>query len=72
VENSNTCASVCGFVFELTPGSARSLPQILASFSGENGINPPGGVAMDGAGNLYGATTEGGANNLGAVFEITP
>jgi uncharacterized repeat protein (TIGR03803 family) len=27
---------------------------------------------MDGAGNPYGTTSSGGANNAGAVFELTP
>ena len=31
-----------------------------------------GNLVEDSAGNLYGTTESGGANNLGVVFEITP
>jgi uncharacterized repeat protein (TIGR03803 family) len=71
-ENGGTCYSTCGFVFELSPASPHWISHILESYSGENGINPPGGVVFDNAGNLYGVTTYGGANSLGVVFEITP
>jgi uncharacterized repeat protein (TIGR03803 family) len=71
-ENSTKCFSTCGFVFELSPGSPHWTSHILEEFTGSNGMNPPGGVAIDSSGNLFGVTTYGGANNLGVVFEITP
>jgi uncharacterized repeat protein (TIGR03803 family) len=59
-----------GTVFEVANGSGKIA--ILANFSGANGINPAGPLLMDPAGNLYGTTSGGGDNNLGAgtVFEV--
>jgi uncharacterized repeat protein (TIGR03803 family) len=37
-----------------------------------NGTYPYGGVILDGAGNLYGTATLGGANNGGTAFELMP
>jgi len=34
--------------------------------------NPYAGVISDAAGNVYGATSRGGVNNLGTIFELTP
>ena len=48
--------------------------KILASFngaaSGTNGGYPNSGVTRDSQGNLYGTTTNGGANGDGTVYEI--
>ena len=45
---------------------------LVHAFSGPDGAYPWGGVVLDAAGNLYGTTTEGGAANLGTIFELTP
>ena len=46
---------------------------MLHSFgNGADGTFPEGGLVFDGAGNLYGATYNGGVNNTGAVFKMTP
>jgi uncharacterized repeat protein (TIGR03803 family) len=37
-----------------------------------DGAYPGGGLARDANGNLYGTTDSGGANEFGAVFEVTP
>ena len=37
-----------------------------------DGTSPNGGLVMDSAGNLYGATSTGGANDAGIVFELSP
>lgn len=38
-----------------------------------DGANPSSAVVVDGkSGNLYGVTLNGGANELGAVFQLTP
>src|SRR5690348_4636597 len=50
--------------------SAPFVVTTLASFNRTNGANPLGPVTLDGAGNLYGTTINGGENNLGTVFEI--
>ena len=52
-----------------------STPTTLVSFNGFNPIdtpaNPPAGLIVDANGNLFGTTYNGGANHVGAVFEIT-
>ena len=40
--------------------------------NGTDGTVPKGGVIFDGAGNLYGTTTQGGTYTLGTLFELTP
>ncbi|WP_409999057.1 beta strand repeat-containing protein, partial [Bradyrhizobium sp. SZCCHNRI2007] len=61
-----------GTVFELvkTGGTYSSTPTTLISFDSTSGTNPAGSLSVDAAGNLYGTTTHGGANNVGTVFEI--
>ena len=44
---------------------------ILANFNGENGYSP-NAVVQGTDGNFYGTTSEGGANNYGTVFKVTP
>jgi uncharacterized repeat protein (TIGR03803 family) len=63
-----------GTVFEIakTASGYASTPTILYSFSGEFAVggSVPSGLIADASGNLFGTTTEGGANEEGAVFEI--
>ena len=63
-----------GSVFELTPGSGGIWTvTTLHNFSEHaDGNEPFGGVIFDGAGNLYGTTREGGVENDGVVFRLTP
>ena len=64
-----------GVVFELSSnGSGGWTETVLHSFdlgSGD-GYAPYGGVIFDGAGNLYGTTLEGGTQDRGNVFELSP
>jgi hypothetical protein len=67
---------VLGFVVQ---ASAEWNEKALYSFQGiPDGATPAGGVALGADGNLYGATTEGGADNCpgiaqcGTVFQLTP
>ncbi len=58
-----------GAVFEITKGS--NTIKTLASFNGNDGANPYAGVVLDGQGNLYGTTHNGGGvREWGTVFEI--
>ena len=51
--------------------SAEWKEKVLYSFQGGNdGALPAGGVVFDKQGNLYGATSDGGAANDGTVFEL--
>ncbi len=62
-----------GTVFEIPKSGAgyASSPTILVSFDLDDGAFPAAGLILDVAGNLYGTTGGGGANNLGTVFEVT-
>ncbi len=60
-----------GTVFEVSPNPGGGWTEmVLYRFSGN--VNPNGGLVMDTAGNLYGTTEYGGANDWGAVFELSP
>ncbi len=68
-------ANNTGAVYEIPKTASGYGPEVLlASFgiSGDNstGSNARGGLSLDSAGNLYGTTEAGGANNGGAVYEI--
>lgn len=64
----------CGVIFKMTRGSTGKWTESVAySFPG----TPDAGVAYNGmvadfAGNLYGATVNGGSADDGAVYEFTP
>ncbi len=65
-----------GTVFLVTPpvgGGTNWSETILYSFAGSgDAAFPSGGLIADQAGNLYGVTLLGGANNLGAVYQLSP
>jgi uncharacterized repeat protein (TIGR03803 family) len=76
-----------GTVFELTPDqsgttwTATALHGFCPNWNCADGQNPHGDLAIDAAGNLYGTTHYGGANNsssfcssmgCGVAFELTP
>jgi uncharacterized repeat protein (TIGR03803 family) len=57
-----------GAVFELAHDTGAMTT--LASFSDADGEFPSAGLILDGGGNLYGTTTQGGASGDGTVFEL--
>lgn len=57
-----------GTVFEVSAGT--NTLTTLASFNGDNGANPHGGVIIDSKGNLYGTAANSGANQDGTVFTV--
>ncbi len=60
-----------GTVFELVKSaSGYSAPVTLAIFSRSSDGAYPGSLVMDKAGDLFGVTNLGGANDLGTVFEM--
>jgi uncharacterized repeat protein (TIGR03803 family) len=61
-------ASGSGTVFEVKAGS--NAVTTIASFNGENGESPWGGLIEDSSGDLFGTTFEGGVNGEGTLFEI--
>jgi uncharacterized repeat protein (TIGR03803 family) len=58
----------CGTVFRLD--TATNTLTTLVSFNIANGALPYAGLVADAAGNLYGTTSEGGANGAGSVFRL--
>lgn len=62
-----------GLVFQLSPGQSGWTENVIYSFTdAADGKTPMAGLLMDQAGNLYGATYLGGANNGGTVYELSP
>ena len=61
-----------GTVFEIAKTSTgyASAPTTLVTFNGANGVSPVSSLITDAAGNLFGTTTAGGANDDGSVFEL--
>jgi uncharacterized repeat protein (TIGR03803 family) len=64
-----------GAVYELSPtANGGWAEKLLHSFNGTDGFDPYAGVILDAAGNLYGATTNGGTgsclNGCGVVYEL--
>jgi uncharacterized repeat protein (TIGR03803 family) len=67
-------AANAGIVYELSPSkSGQWKEKILYSFTGgSDGQYPSGSLTLDATGNLYGATSNGGQDGYGVIFEITP
>jgi len=63
-----------GVVFELTPTQVGEWDfKTLYSFRGQpDGSFPYGALLFDASGNIYGTTYYGGANNIGAVYQLAP
>ena len=62
-----------GAVFKLTPNTHGSWTEsVLHAFSGSDGAYPSAGLIFDAAGNLYSTTIDGGADDAGTVFKLTP
>ena len=68
------CRGGCGTVFELTPSVGGVWNEtVIYSFTGStDGAAPEAGVVIDGAGNLFGTTSAGGASGAGTAFELSP
>lgn len=61
-----------GVVYEFSGPTLMPLYAFCAKRNCLDGEYPTGGVVMDSAGNLFGATQFGGTYNEGTVFELTP
>jgi uncharacterized repeat protein (TIGR03803 family) len=65
----------CGVIYKLSPNPDGSWREsLLHTFTGgDDGGEPWGGVILDSAGNVYGTTYGGGANQYyGVVFKLSP
>jgi uncharacterized repeat protein (TIGR03803 family) len=62
-----------GTVFQMTPsGMLTTLYNFCVQNGCTDGVVPYTGLVQATNGNLYGTTSEGGANFIGTVFQITP
>lgn len=63
-----------GTVFEGTHMYSRWVVRVIYNFGADStdAINPPAGVTVDAQGNLYGTSSFGGANGVGAIYKLTP
>ena len=62
-----------GCVYELSPMGRRWKERVLYSFTGgADGSSPISNVNLDSAGDIYGTTSEGGADGEGVIFKLTP
>lgn len=73
---STACTSGCGTVFLLKPPASSGSPwteTVLHSFSGSDGSNPQGTLAIErSTGVVFGTTSTGGGSGNGTVFGILP
>jgi len=67
------CLDGCGVIYELSPNPDGDwVETVVYSFQvSPDGLSPLG-LTADTTGNLYGTTFAGGANDRGAVFELSP
>ncbi len=62
-----------GAVFEISPnGKSGWTKKVLYSFPNDGSTWLIGGLALDKAGNLYGVSAEGGTNDTGYVYKLSP
>jgi len=61
--------SYCGVVFKVDRHGKETVLHAFGIRTGD-GQEPSGGLVRDATGNLYGATSYGGASNWGTVFEL--
>jgi uncharacterized repeat protein (TIGR03803 family) len=63
----------CGIVYKLSLNAAGTWTEtVIFAFDQADGYSPNGDLIFDKAGNLYGATELGGADGVGAVFQLIP
>lgn len=70
--SSNGGANGHGTVFRITAAGVLTVLYSFGSSSSGDGIQPNIRLIFGSDGNLYGTTTNGGANDLGTVFKVTP
>jgi uncharacterized repeat protein (TIGR03803 family) len=62
-----------GTVFSLSPGAKGSWTEtVIHNFTGNDAANPHAQLTVDGKGNLYGTSVNGGAFGSGTIFQLKP
>ena len=66
-----SCPPSCGAIYEITTAGELT---VLYTFTGQpsDGATPTRGVIQGTDGNFYGSTVQGGADNVGTLFKLTP
>jgi uncharacterized repeat protein (TIGR03803 family) len=59
----------CGTIFRITSGGTFT---VIHSFNGNDGANPFGALIIGSDGDLYGTTSQAGANQAGTIFRMSP
>jgi uncharacterized repeat protein (TIGR03803 family) len=67
-----TAALVFAALIMANTRAAGQTEMLLHSFSGLDGFFPDARLTADASGNFYGTTYEGGTNDTGTVFELSP
>src|SRR5579862_152047 len=60
-----------GSVYRISPGASHTNLHFFVGFPGD-GANPASGLVQGSDGNFYGTAFNGGANNFGTVYRISP
>jgi uncharacterized repeat protein (TIGR03803 family) len=75
----NCSNGYCGLIFDLRPGPTACVTAMcnwmetpIYNFTGPTDAAGGGALVSDEAGNLYGVSASGGAQQQGAVFQLTP
>ncbi len=73
----NIFGGTSSIVFELSPNGTGWNSTVIHGFACRNGKCPRGSAiqgtpVLDQAGNIYGTTSTGGANNYGVVYKLSP
>lgn len=63
---------IIGLLDLLVPLAQGAYLTTLYSFDGTNGARPRAGLIQGTNGNFYGLAYQGGVNNLGTIYELTP
>ncbi|MBV9648069.1 MAG: hypothetical protein JO043_11440, partial [Candidatus Eremiobacteraeota bacterium] len=75
--NCTASTGACGVVFELHRSGSKWTETVLHAFHGPDGAYPVSGVTLDNAGDVFGATQQGGGTTYcgggcGVVYELVP
>jgi uncharacterized repeat protein (TIGR03803 family) len=63
----------CGVVFQLSQSGGSWIENVIYNFrDSPDGWGAGGAVVFDALGNLYGTTPDGGANEAGTVYQLSP
>jgi len=61
-----------GVLFQLRPAKGHWIEEVMHDFGrASDGRNPHGGLVVDGRGNLYGTTANGGKYDWGTIYELS-